>query len=70
MLLGFAEKLRECSPRKRDSLRENILEGVANDVVGNRPNRIEPRARKRRLEPYLLFMKPRKQVQAALRRAA
>ena len=69
-LLGFAEKLRESSPRKRDWLWEIILEGVANDEVGNRPNRIEPRARKRRPKPYPLLMKPRKQAQAALRRAA
>ena len=69
-LLGFAEKLRDSSPEKRDWLWEIILEGIAKDEVGNRPNRIEPRARKRRPKPYPLLMKPRKQARTALLDAA
>jgi Transposase DDE domain len=69
-LLGAAETLRQSPPKKRDPLWEIILEGVAKDEVGNRPNRIEPRARKRRPKPYPLLMKPRKQARAALLRAA
>jgi DDE family transposase len=65
-LLEFAETLRQSPPEKRDRQWENILEGVANDEVGNRPDRIEPRARKRRPKPYPLLMKPRKQARAAL----
>ena len=60
-LLGFAEKLRESSAEKREWLWEIILEGVANDEVGNRPDRVEPRARKRRPKPYRLLMRPRKE---------
>ena len=69
-LLGFAEKLRESSAEKRDWLWEIILGGIANDEVGNRPDRIEPRARKRRPKPYTLLTKPRKQAQNALRKAS
>ena len=69
-LLGFAEKLRESSAEKRDWLWEIILEGIAKDEVGNRPDRIEPRARKRRPKPYPLLMKPRKQARTALQNAA
>jgi hypothetical protein len=69
-LLGFAEKLRDSSPEKRDWLWEIILEGIAKDEVGNRPNRIEPRARKRRPKPYPLLMKPRKEARTALLNAA
>ena len=63
-LLGFAEKLRESSENSRLVV-EIILEGIANDEVGNRPDRIEPRARKRRPKPYPLLNKPRKQAQDA-----
>ena len=69
-LLGFAEKLRESSAKKRDWLWEIILEGVANDEVGNRPDRVEPRARKRRPKPYPLLMRPRKEARNALLKAA
>jgi Transposase DDE domain len=65
-LLEAAETLRQSAPTKRDRLWENILEGIANDEVGNRPNRVEPRARKRRPKPYPLLMKPRRQARATL----
>src|SRR5436190_12024009 len=44
-LLGAAEALRQSAPKERDRFWENILEGIANDEVGNRPDRVEPRAR-------------------------
>jgi Transposase DDE domain len=69
-LLESGETLRLGSPKERDRLWEIILEGVANDEVGNRPNRIEPRARKRRPKPYPLLMKPRKQARATLLKVA
>jgi len=49
---------------------EVILEEIANDEVGNRPDRIEPRTRKRRPKPYPLLTKPRKQARDALRKAS
>jgi putative transposase len=69
-LLGFAEKLSESSAKKRDWLWGIVLEGIANDEVGNRPDRIEPRARKRRPKPYPLLTKPRKHAREALRKAS
>jgi Transposase DDE domain len=69
-LLGFAEKLRDRSQRKRDWLWEILLEGIANDRVGDRPDRVEPRARKRRPKPYPLLTKPRKEARTALLNAA
>src|SRR3954453_14742712 len=69
-LLEFAGELRESSATKRTWLWEVILEGIANDEVGNRPDRGEPRARKRRPKPYPLLTKPRKQARDALRKAS
>ena len=69
-LLEFAGELRESSAKKRNWLWEIILEGIANDEVGNRPDRVEPRARKRRPKPYPLLTKPRKQARDALRKAS
>jgi hypothetical protein len=64
----FAPGLREGSPQQRRWLRTILLSSIANDAVGNRPDRVEPRARKRRPKPYPLLMKPRRQAQAALRK--
>ena len=69
-LLEFAGELRESSAKKRNWLWEIILKGIAHDEVGNRPDRVEPRARKRRPKPYPLLTKPRKQARDALRKAS
>jgi Transposase DDE domain len=69
-LLAFAEQLRTSTGAKRGWLWEIILEGVANDQVGDRPDRVEPRARKRRPKPYPLLVKPRKRARSALLDAA
>jgi hypothetical protein len=42
------------------------IASLAGQIVGNRPNRIEPRAVKRRAKPIALLMKPRKEAQAEL----
>jgi Transposase DDE domain len=69
-LLGFAEKLTNSSQEKRDWLWDILLEGIANDRVGDRPDRVEPRARKRRPKPYPLLTKPRKEARTILLNAA
>ena len=46
-----------------------LLESIADDAVGDRPDRVEPRARKRRPKQYPLLTKPRQQAQAALLKA-
>ena len=53
----------------KESIREalshyNLLQ-IANNEVGNRPGRIEPRVIKRRAKPYKLMTKPRNQYQRA-----
>jgi hypothetical protein len=45
-----------------------ILALIAQQTVGNRPGRIEPRAIKRRPKPYPLLMKPRLQAQEDVRK--
>src|SRR4029077_15937285 len=45
-------------------------ESVANDPVGHRPDRVEPRARTRRPKQYPLLMEPRKEARAALLKAS
>jgi hypothetical protein len=64
-LQAFAEKLQGGSAEGRRALRAILLGSIAGDAVGNRPDRFEPRARKRRPKPYPLLNKPRKEARAA-----
>jgi len=43
----------------RDAMHEGLLVLIAQQRVGNRPGRLEPRAIKRRPKPYPLLIKPR-----------
>ena len=52
-------------PRARRALRthyEHMLQAIASHEIANRPNRLEPRQRKRRPKPYALMTKPRPQA--------
>jgi Transposase DDE domain len=68
-LQEFAVGLREGTPQQRRWLWTILLSSIADDAVGYRPDRVEPRARKRRPKPYPLLTKPRRQAQAAMRKA-
>lgn len=68
-LQEFAVGLREGTPQQRRWLWTILLSSIANDAVGYRPDRVEPRARKRRPKQYPLLTKPRRQAQAAMRKA-
>jgi hypothetical protein len=68
--LAHAEALREGAPGQRRWLWRILLESVANDEVGHRPDRVEPRARKRRPKPYPLLMVPRQEAKEALLKAS
>jgi len=46
------------------------ISSLAEQIVGNRPDRVEPRAVKRRSKPIALLTKPRKEAQAELMRGA
>jgi putative transposase len=69
-LLAFAEGLQEGTPEQRRWLWRILLKSIADDEVGHRPDRVEPRARKRRPKPYPLLMIPRRQAKAALLNAS
>ena len=50
------------TPRKQDSLIEQMLTAIARDPLPERPQRSEPRAKKRRPRNYQLMTAPRHQV--------
>jgi len=62
----FGPALRTGSARHRRWLWSIVLGSVVGDAVGHRPNRVEPRARKRRPKQYPLWTKPRRKAKAAL----
>jgi hypothetical protein len=62
----FGPSLRNASSPGRPWLWRVLLGSIANDEEGYRPDRVEPRARKRRPKQYPLLTKPRKQAKVAL----
>src|SRR3954453_1734360 len=52
----------------RRGLYERVLDAVASHGVGERPDRYEPRRRKRRPKPYDRLMKPRHDAKRAIRK--
>jgi len=48
-----------CSRRRREQLYQELLDAISVHRVANRPDRFEPRKKKRRRMPYDLLMKPR-----------
>jgi IS4 transposase len=56
---AFADRLLEAAGRTQNDLYEELLMAIVTHAVGNRPNRIEPRARKRRPKEYDLLTVPR-----------
>ena len=54
------EESNQLPPRKVCQLWEDLLLNLARDLVRYRPNRVEPRAVKRRPKPYPLLNKPRR----------
>ena len=56
------------SPAERSVMGRGFLRALATETAGDRPNRCEPRAIKRRRKPHKLLMIPRAEAQAALLR--
>lgn len=52
----------ENKPRTISALVDDMLLAIARDLVPLRPNRVEPRVRKRRPKNYRLMTKPRKEI--------
>ena len=69
-LQAYEPALREGTGSQRSWLWGILLESIASDEVGHRPNRVEPRARKRRPKPYPLLMVPRAEAKEALLEAS
>lgn len=58
-MAAFAERLLEARGRTVGELHTWLLIAIGAHVVGNRPGRSEPRAKKRRPKPYPLLTQPR-----------
>ena len=63
-LRHWAQAIYACakSPRKQAELIHRMLGAIAGDLVPHRPNRSEPRARKRRPKTYQLLTEPRHEM--------
>jgi len=59
LLLAFQPLLDQCPPEAWHQLHHALLKAIATQVVGDRPDRIEPRERKRRPKAYKLLTEPR-----------
>jgi hypothetical protein len=58
-LLAFAPYLSILTPEQVESCYAHLLDALARHRVGNRPNRCEPRVKKRRPKAYPLLQEPR-----------
>jgi hypothetical protein len=65
-LRAFAEVIRSSGPARRGELEEGLLGAVASHRVGDRPGRVEPRAKKRRPKPHRLLTVPRREARKLL----
>jgi hypothetical protein len=55
-----------CDPALLEHMVDVHLEDIANNLIGNRPDRIEPRQVKRRPKPHRLLTEPRDEARAKL----
>ena len=65
---AFGDRLAEAAPARAAELRRGLLVLIGCQRVGNRPDRVEPRARKRRPKHGALLTTPRDQIRARLLR--
>ena len=61
-LEAFRSTLASAPSRDLAAIYEHMLQAIASHEIANRPNRLEPRQRKRRPKPYDLMTKPRPQA--------
>ena len=59
ILESFRPTLAHAPTERLDLIYNEMLNAVASHEIGNRPNRLEPRQRKRRPKPYSLMTRPR-----------
>ena len=65
-LLAFAPYVRVAGPEELPGLAERIGAAIAQHRVGDRPDRYEPRARKRRYDNFKHLQRPRAEAKALL----
>jgi hypothetical protein len=65
-VLAAWSKLTEATAADRRAVAEVLLRGLGKEKVGHRPNRCEPRAKKRRPKNLKLLTKPRAEARAEL----
>ena len=65
----WAPILAAASPKRRQGLVDRLIAILARDPLPNRPNRVEPRARKRRPKNYQLLNKPRREFKEIIHRS-
>lgn len=58
--------LASCDATTASSIIDVMLRDIGKDLIGKRPNRVEPRAVKRRPKPHTLLTEPRQEAQAKL----
>jgi len=58
-LESFRPTLAHATAERLSSIYSDMLDAIASREIGNRPNRLEPRQRKRRPKDYPLMTKPR-----------
>ena len=67
-IIAFQPHLEHASSPMLARLYQDLLDAILPHAVANRPNRYEPRTRKRRPKHYPLLTLPRAQARAAMRR--
>ena len=70
VLEGFRPELAKASPGQAAGLRGEALWAIAGERVGDRPDRYEPRARKRREKMYPRLQEPRRDFKRRFARAS
>jgi hypothetical protein len=65
-LISFRAFFSVTTPQQKKAFLRQLLDLIATQEVPNRPNRIEPRVKKRRPKKYNLMNKPRVELRAAL----
>ena len=65
-LTAFQDAMRTADPERQTQLWEAMFVAIAHDRVGDRPGRVEPRAKKRRPKQYDLLNCPRDEARNRL----
>lgn len=67
-MTAFAERLLEADGERFEELYGWLLVTIGSSQVGDRPDRVEPRARKRRPKPYPRLTEPREEARKKLQK--